>query len=80
MSVVDRIEGPASAETVIRRIQTVQQRFGPALDRVKREREEREMDRMLRSEQDRAYQESLKADQEKVSVHQALSTGISKKN
>ncbi|KAI8143367.1 thioredoxin-like protein [Fennellomyces sp. T-0311] len=65
MSVVDRIEGPASPSTVIRRFDTVIQRHGGALNRLRMERDQREMERRLRQEQDQAYRESLKADQEK---------------
>ncbi|KAG2179929.1 hypothetical protein INT43_003716 [Umbelopsis isabellina] len=65
MTVVDRIEGLNNAATVIRRLGNAKERYGPALERMRREREERDMERSLRDEQDRAYQESLKADQEK---------------
>lgn len=66
MTVVDRIEGLNDAASVIRRLQSAKERYGPGLDRMRREKEEREMERSLRDEQDRAYRESLKADQEKV--------------
>ncbi|CAO3696648.1 unnamed protein product [Umbelopsis ramanniana] len=65
MTVVDRIEGVNDATTVVRRLQSAKERYGPGLDRMRREKEEREMERSLRDEQDRAYRESLKADQEK---------------
>ncbi|KAI9489078.1 hypothetical protein BDB00DRAFT_845121 [Zychaea mexicana] len=65
MTVVDRIEGPASPSTVIRRFDTVMQRHGNTLNRMRMERDQREMERRLRQEQDQAYRESLKADQEK---------------
>ncbi|KAI7848935.1 hypothetical protein BDC45DRAFT_547078 [Circinella umbellata] len=65
MSVVDRIEGPASPETVIHRCDIVMQRHGQTLNRMRMERDQREMERRLRQEQDQAYRESLKADQEK---------------
>ena len=65
MSVVDRIEGSASPETVMRRFDTVMQRHGQTLNRMRMERDQREMERRLRQEQDQAYLESLKADQEK---------------
>jgi CO dehydrogenase/acetyl-CoA synthase beta subunit len=68
MTVVDRIEGVNDATTVVRRLQSAKERYGPVLDRMRREKEEREMERSLRDEQDRAYRESLKADQEKVVV------------
>ncbi|KAI9259668.1 hypothetical protein BDA99DRAFT_513889 [Phascolomyces articulosus] len=65
MSVVDRIEGPATPSTIIRRFDTVMQRHGGTLNRMRMERDQREMERRLRQEQDQAYRESLKADQEK---------------
>lgn len=68
MTVVDRIEGLNDAASVIRRLQSAKERYGPGLDRMRREKEEREMERSLRDEQDRAYRESLKADQEKVNL------------
>jgi FAS-associated factor 2 len=69
MTVVDRIEGLNDAATIIRRLGNAKERYGPALERMRREREERDMERSLRDEQDRAYQESLKADQEKVNSY-----------
>lgn len=66
MSVVDRIEGLADVSTIIRRFDTMIQRYGGAINRLRMERDQRDMERRLREEQDRAYLESLKADQEKV--------------
>lgn len=66
MSVVDRLEGPTTADAIVRRLESAVQRHGPPLERVRRERQEREHDRMLRDQQDLAYRESLRADQEKV--------------
>lgn len=68
MSVVDRIEGPATPAEVIQHFENVNQRYGRALNRMRHEREQREMERRLRQEQDQAYRESLRADQEKVNV------------
>ncbi|RUS21218.1 hypothetical protein BC937DRAFT_93292 [Endogone sp. FLAS-F59071] len=66
MSVVDRLEGSSTADAIIRRLEGAVQRHGPPLERVRRERQEREHDRMLREQQDLAYRESLRADQEKA--------------
>ncbi|KAI9320646.1 thioredoxin-like protein [Dichotomocladium elegans] len=65
MAVVDRIEGRATAPGVIRRLEAVAQRHGATLNRLRMERDQREMERRVRQEQDQAYRESLKADQEK---------------
>ncbi|KAI7876546.1 hypothetical protein K492DRAFT_135209, partial [Lichtheimia hyalospora FSU 10163] len=65
MSVVDRIEGLTDVSTVIRRFDTMIQRHGGAINRLRMERDQRDMERRLREEQDKAYLESLKADQEK---------------
>lgn len=66
MSVVDRVEGLTDVPTIIRRFDTMIQRYGGAINRLRMERDQRDMERRLREEQDRAYLESLKADQEKV--------------
>ncbi|KAF7726321.1 hypothetical protein EC973_008901 [Apophysomyces ossiformis] len=65
MTVVDRIEGLTTSESIIRRFEAAIERYGPGLNRLKLEQDQREMERRLREEQDRAYHESLKADQEK---------------
>ncbi|KAL1925165.1 uncharacterized protein VTP21DRAFT_48 [Calcarisporiella thermophila] len=65
MSVVDRIEGPSSAETLIQRISQQMEQHSAIIQRLRAERMEREQARALREQQDRAYQESLRADQEK---------------
>ncbi|RUS30754.1 thioredoxin-like protein [Jimgerdemannia flammicorona] len=65
MSVVDRLEGPTTADAVVRRLTNALQHYGPPLERVRRERQEREHDRSLREQQDLAYRESLRIDQEK---------------
>ncbi|RUP49062.1 hypothetical protein BC936DRAFT_143375 [Jimgerdemannia flammicorona] len=69
MSVVDRLEGPTTADAVVRRLTNALQHYGPPLERVRRERQEREHDRSLREQQDLAYRESLRIDQEKVNDH-----------
>lgn len=69
MSVVDRIEGPATPSIVIRRFENAMQRYGTTLNRMRLERDQREMERRLRQEQDQAYRESLRADQEKVRIY-----------
>lgn len=66
MACVDRIEGPASAATIISRLDNAIQRYGPGLNRLRMRRQQQELERRLRQEQDQAYRESLKADQEKV--------------
>ncbi|CAO3632758.1 unnamed protein product [Cunninghamella blakesleeana] len=65
MSVVERLEGSITPTTLIQRLDTTIQRHGTVLNRLKMERDQRDMERRLREEQDRAYHESLKADQEK---------------
>ncbi|CAO3634384.1 unnamed protein product [Cunninghamella echinulata] len=65
MSVVERLEGPITPTTLMQRLDSTIQRHGTVLNRLKMERDQREMERRLREEQDRAYHESLKADQEK---------------
>ncbi|KAL7321820.1 UBX domain-containing protein 10, variant 2 [Mucor circinelloides] len=65
MSVIDRIEGPISASSIIRRFDSVIARIGHSLDHLRAERAQREAERRLRQEQDQAYRESLNADQRK---------------
>ncbi|KAI8645226.1 hypothetical protein BD408DRAFT_339188 [Parasitella parasitica] len=65
MSVIDRIEGPAAASSVIRRFESVVARIGPSLDRLRMEQIQREEERQLRQQQDQAYKDSLNADQRK---------------
>ncbi|CAO0791138.1 unnamed protein product [Mucor circinelloides] len=65
MSVIDRIEGPISASSIIRRFDSVIVRIGHSLDHLRAERAQREAERRLRQEQDQAYRESLNADQRK---------------
>ncbi|ORZ14517.1 hypothetical protein BCR42DRAFT_329118 [Absidia repens] len=65
MSVVDRLEGPIPPATLIQRLDITVQRHGAVMNRMKMERDQRDMERRLREEQDQAYLESLKADQEK---------------
>ncbi|KAI9480516.1 MAG: hypothetical protein EXX96DRAFT_563076 [Benjaminiella poitrasii] len=63
MAVVERIEGPVTVPSLLRRLEAVLSRVDDGLSRVRREREEREAERRLRQEQDEAYRESLRADQ-----------------
>lgn len=65
MAVIDRMEGPISPASLIRRMESVIARVGPSLNALRMEREQRELERRLRQEQDKAYQSSLLADQEK---------------
>lgn len=67
MTVIERMEGPCRAEELVSQIDAAIDRHGAVVNRLKNEREQREMERRLREDQDRAYRESLKADQEKVS-------------
>lgn len=69
MAVVDRIEGLVTPAVFMSRFESSKQRHGHALNRLKMEKEQRELERRLRSEQDKAYRESLKADQEKVCIY-----------
>ncbi|RCH82587.1 hypothetical protein CU097_000781, partial [Rhizopus azygosporus] len=66
MTVIERMEGPCRAEELVSQIDAAIDRHGAVVNRLKNEREQREMERRLREDQDRAYRESLKADQEKV--------------
>ncbi|CAG8582239.1 155_t:CDS:2 [Acaulospora colombiana] len=65
MTVVDRIEGLSSPETLIARLTIQINRYGPGLQRFRMDREERESARKIREQQDHAYLASLHADQEK---------------
>ncbi|ORZ14749.1 hypothetical protein BCR42DRAFT_417592, partial [Absidia repens] len=65
MSVVDRLEGLISSANLIQRLDATLQRYGTVMNRMKMERDQREMERRLREDQDMAYQESLKTDREK---------------
>lgn len=65
MSVIDRIEGPVSASSIIRRFDSVISRIGHSLEHLRMERTQRETERRLRQEQDQAYRDSLNADQRK---------------
>ena len=66
MAMIDRIEGPAHPEELITQVKMAMDRHGEVLNRLRNERNQREMERKLRDDQDKAYRESLKADQEKV--------------
>ncbi|KAK4511466.1 jun-like transcription factor [Mucor velutinosus] len=70
MSVVDRMEGPLSASSIMRRFDSVIARIGHSLDHLRAERAQRETERRLRQEQDQAYRESLNADQRKQELLQ----------
>lgn len=66
MSVVDRLEGPSSAQEIISRINSQMTRLNPQLSSLRRDRAEQEAARLIRDQQDFAYQQSLLADQEKA--------------
>ncbi|KAG9062537.1 hypothetical protein KI688_005452 [Linnemannia hyalina] len=66
MVLVDRLEGPSTAEQVIQRLSQQVTRQSAALDRLRADRREREMTREIRQQQDDAYQQSLRADREKA--------------
>ncbi|KAF9335738.1 hypothetical protein BGZ91_010375 [Linnemannia elongata] len=66
MVLVDRLEGPSTAEQVIQRLTQQVTRQSAALDRLRADRREREMAREIRQQQDDAYQQSLRADREKA--------------
>lgn len=65
MTVIDRMEGPVTPATILRRFDSAMTRVGNHLNHLRMEREQRELERRLRQEQDSAYRASLKADQEK---------------
>lgn len=66
MTMVDRIEGIALPATIIQRLERANRRHSAGMNRLRMERDQRDMERRLREEQDRAYRESLRADQAKV--------------
>ncbi|KAG0225466.1 hypothetical protein BGW42_004272, partial [Actinomortierella wolfii] len=66
MVLIDRIEGPTTAEQIIQRLTNLQARHSAVLSRLRAERRERELARELRQQQDDAYQQSLRADREKA--------------
>ncbi|KAK3808191.1 MAG: hypothetical protein J3R72DRAFT_88331 [Linnemannia gamsii] len=66
MVLVDRLEGPSTAEQVIQRLTQQVTRQSAALDRLRADRRERDMAREIRQQQDDAYQQSLRADREKA--------------
>ncbi|KAF9934714.1 hypothetical protein FBU30_000572 [Linnemannia zychae] len=66
MVLVDRLEGPSTAEQVIQRLTQQVTRQSAALERLRADRREREMAREIRQQQDDAYQQSLRADREKA--------------
>ncbi|KAG0028199.1 hypothetical protein BGZ82_008548 [Podila clonocystis] len=66
MVLIDRIEGPSTAEQIIERLTQQVNRQSAALDRLRSERRERDMAREIRQQQDDAYQQSLRADREKA--------------
>jgi len=66
MVLIDRIEGPSTAEQIIQRLTQQVTRQSTALDRLRAERRERDMAREIRQQQDDAYQQSLRADREKA--------------
>lgn len=72
MSVIDRIEGPVSASSIIRRFNSVIARIGHSLDDLRAERARQEYERRLRQEQEQAYRESLKADQRKQELQERM--------
>ncbi|KAI9012587.1 hypothetical protein CLU79DRAFT_770033 [Phycomyces nitens] len=65
MTVLERFEGFSSATDLVAKWEAVLQRHGGALNRLRMERDQRDVERRLRQEQDKAYHDSLKADQEK---------------
>jgi len=66
MVLIDRIEGPSTAEQIIERLTQQVNRQSAALDRLRSDRRERDMAREIRQQQDDAYQQSLRADREKA--------------
>ncbi|KAF9167682.1 hypothetical protein DFQ26_003646 [Actinomortierella ambigua] len=66
MVLIDRIEGPSTAQQIIQRLTQLQASHAAVLTRLRAERREREMARELRQQQDDAYQQSLLADREKA--------------
>ena len=66
MVLIDRIEGPSTAEQIIQRLSQQVTRQSTALERLRAERRERELAREIRQQQDDAYEQSLRADREKA--------------
>ncbi|KAG0257835.1 hypothetical protein BG011_003731 [Mortierella polycephala] len=66
MVLVDRIEGPSTAEQIIQRLTQQITRQSAVMDRLRAERRERDSAREIRQQQDDAYQQSLRADREKA--------------
>ncbi|KAI8878707.1 UBX-domain-containing protein, partial [Backusella circina FSU 941] len=66
MTVIERMEGPSHPEELVSQVEIAIERHGAVVNRLKNEREQRELERRLREDQDKAYHESLKADQEKA--------------
>ncbi|KAG0246155.1 hypothetical protein BGX31_004120 [Mortierella sp. GBA43] len=66
MVLIDRIEGPSTAEQIIQRLTQQTTRHSAVLDRLRAERRERELAREIRQQQDDAYEVSLRADREKA--------------
>ncbi|KAK1427659.1 hypothetical protein QVD17_16351 [Tagetes erecta] len=67
--VVQKMEGPVSAEELVETLQTTLEEQGLAFDNKRAKEEKRRADIRLREEQDAAYLASLKADQEKATKH-----------
>lgn len=72
MAVVDRIEGPISAASMIRRFESVMLRIDPSLTRLRNARRQLEQERQLRQQQDQAYRDALEADQRKQEEAESL--------
>ncbi|KAI8598366.1 hypothetical protein EDD21DRAFT_309492, partial [Dissophora ornata] len=66
MVLIDRIEGPSTAEQIIQRLSQQVTRQSTALEHLRAERRERELAREIRQQQDDAYEQSLRADREKA--------------
>ncbi|TPX32965.1 hypothetical protein SmJEL517_g03990 [Synchytrium microbalum] len=65
MIVVDRLEGPATLDTLLEKLHRLMARVEPQLVAIRAERSSRESARTIRQQQDEAYQASLRADEEK---------------
>jgi FAS-associated factor 2 len=78
MTVIERIEGPCDTEELIHQLDAAIDRHGAVLNRLKNERDQRELERQLRDDQDKAYRESLKADQEKARKAQEEKDALAK--
>ncbi|KAI7817174.1 hypothetical protein BC939DRAFT_402918, partial [Gamsiella multidivaricata] len=66
MVLIDRIEGPSTADQIIQRLTQQVNRQSTAFERLRAERRERELAREIRQQQDDAYEQSLRADREKA--------------